>query len=284
MKAIVITGVTSGFGMHWLYKLDKIEQAVFFVLARNKSKFNQLISGHKFNNNLQFIECDLSSFHSIKRATDKIKRHTKVIDVLINNAGVWSSDERPLSEDGIELTLAVNHLAPYMLIGLLLELIMKSDAGRIVNTASFRYSDAKIDQSDIELKKKYSAEQAYCNSKLYSILFTKKLASLISNSSITVNCFDPGIVDTPMLYLAFPRKLLFLYPIVRRFFARTPDKGAETGVFLSTSSRCKDVAGEYFKDFRPKKTNKTAHDTLLSDWLWAESERLTGLKFIFNLS
>ncbi|RFA36827.1 SDR family NAD(P)-dependent oxidoreductase [Alkalilimnicola ehrlichii] len=248
MKTIVITGVTSGFGRSWLYQLDAAGPAKLFVLARNEVKLASMLAKQALRNELHVIPCDLASLQSVANAADEIRRQTEVVDVLINNAGVWSEDAFTPSADGIELTLAVNHLAPYLLTGKLLDRLTDATQGRVVNTASFRHADANVDTNDIELKNGYSAERAYCNSKLYSILFTKQLAAATAQSALTVNCFDPGIVDTPMLKQAFPKPLTFIYPWFRKHFARAPSKGAETGVYLSLSPACQTISGEYFKD------------------------------------
>ncbi len=279
MKKIAITGVTSGFGVNWLYQLDRADNVVFYVLARDEKKFTQMVQQKPLRNSVHFIQCDLSSLESVGIAAEEVKKLTGSIDVLVNNAGVWAGDDFHETVDGVELTLAVNHLAPFVLTGKLMGLLEKSAAPRIVNTASFRHSDAKVDFEDIELRKGFSAEQAYCNSKLYSILFTRKLAHLTKEKGISVNCFDPGIVDTPMLRQAFPKKLLPIYPLFRRYLARTPDKGAETGVYLSMSPLCMDISGKYFKDARVKQPKKLAKDDGLADWLWEESVRLTRFDY-----
>lgn len=277
MENIVITGATSGFGVNWLYELDKVKEAVFFVLGRDEKRFTQLLQDSPMSNKAYFIQCNLDSLHSIANAIKEIQSQADKIDLLINNAGVFSSDIMPLSQDGIELTLAVNQLAPFVLTGKLLPLLSASSQASIVNTASFRHKDAKVDLTDIELRKNFNAEIAYCNSKLYSVLFTRALARRLHSSQISVNCFDPGIVDTPMLSRAFPSSLAFMYPLFRKWVARTPSKGAETGVFLSKGV---DVTGQYFKDGKTHRVSKKALDDDVSNWLWSESERLTG--FIYG--
>lgn len=279
MKKVVISGVTSGFGIEWLYQLDLEIQAEFFVLARNREKFERLIRSRPLNNTVHLIECDFGSLASTDNAASKIGSLTEDVDILINNAGVWSADEITFSNDGIEITFAVNQLAPFVLTGKLLPLLEASSSARIVNTASFRHSDAIVNKTDIQLKDNFNAQLAYCNSKLYSVLFTQKLAKVLSNSNITVNCFDPGIVDTPMLEQAFPKKLSFLYSFFKRFIARTPEKGAETGVYLSISENCDGVSGQYFKDRKSKEVSKIAQDNALESWLWEESEKLSGYVF-----
>ncbi|WP_163936032.1 SDR family NAD(P)-dependent oxidoreductase [Paraferrimonas sp. SM1919] len=279
MEKIAISGVTSGFGIEWLYELDKKDQVEFFVLARNKEKFDSLVNERPLKNLVHFIQCDFSSLESIEAAAEKISSLTSTLSVLVNNAGVWAGDELQLTPNSIEVTFAVNQLAPYFLTGKLLPLLLKSENSRIVNTSSFRHSDAKIDKNDIELKNKFNAELAYCNSKLFSILFTQELSEKLEGTTISVNCFDPGIVDTPMLKQSFPKKLLFLYPFVRRFIARSPKKGAETGVFLSNMFSNEKVSGQYFKDKKVKKISTLADDKSLAEWLWKECEVLSGYSY-----
>jgi NAD(P)-dependent dehydrogenase (short-subunit alcohol dehydrogenase family) len=170
------------------------------------------------SNKLHFIECDLLSISSIHGAANQIQELTNSIDVLVNNAGWWASNTFETSSDGIESTFAVKQVAPFLLTGRLLPLLSKSKQARIINTASFRYEDAKIDPNDLQLKKNFNAEQAYCNSKFYSVLFTQRLAEKLVGTGITVNCFDPGIVDTPMLQKALPVWLSPFYFLVRRLW------------------------------------------------------------------
>lgn len=279
MEKIVMSGVTSGFGIEWLYALDKDRNAEFFVLARSEDKFNSLVNCRPLKNTAHFIECDFGSFKSIDLAVERIASLTDNIDLLINNAGVWAGEDIEYSQDGVEVTFAVNQLAPYLLTGKLLPLLCKSIQSKIINTASFRHSDAKVDKEDIELKNNYNAESAYCNSKLFVILFTRRLAKHLSGSNIFTGCFDPGIVDTPMLKKAFPKKIVFLYPIVRKFIARSPKKGAETGVFISDIAFGKNVSGEYFKDKKVKKVSALAEDELLGEWLWDKCEGMSGYSY-----
>lgn len=272
----MVTGVTSGLGIELLYGLDERKDANFFVLARHPHKFNDMIKARPLKNIAHMIACDISSLRSITLAVDKISQLTSQVDLLVNNAGIWSGENPEFSADGVEMTFAVNQLAPYFLTGSLLPLLLNSQQSRIVNTASFRHSDAIIDRDDAELKTNFNAELAYCNSKFFSILFTRLLAARLSTSTISVNCFDPGIVDTPMLKQGFPKKLRFLYPLARRLIARTPQKGAETGIFLSSMS---DISGEYFKDKTIKGVSEMARDELLSEWLWSECEKMSGFTY-----
>lgn len=281
MRNVVMTGVTSGLGIDWLCELAKYKEDKIFALARNQTKFNEIKKCNYLGENVIFTQCDLSSLSSIMQAVENIERKVDKVHLLINNAGVFAKEKIENSMDNIEMTLAVNQIAPFYLTGKLLPLLRSANTAKIVNTASFRHKDAVIDRGDIELKSGFDPERAYCNSKLYSVLFTKKLVRNLLNSNVSVACFDPGIVDTPMLDLAFPDKMKFALPIFRKLIARSARKGAETGLFLSrpNDENWPDESGQYFKDCRPIMTNSLAVDEELQNWLWAESERLSGISY-----
>ncbi|MEO0438931.1 MAG: SDR family NAD(P)-dependent oxidoreductase [Pseudomonadota bacterium] len=279
MEKIVISGVTSGLGTEWLYKLDTGGPIEFFILARNKEKLRSLLNRRPLSNKAHFISCDFSSLASVNLASEEVFSRANSIDVLINNAGMWGKDDIQLSEDQIELTFAVNQLAPYALTGRLMPLLLNSTNPRVVNTASFRHSGAKIAKDDIELRRNFNAELAYCNSKLFNILFTRQLAKITADSPLRVNCFDPGIVNTPMLKVGFPEWLSVAYPLIARLVARSPKRGAETGVFLSKITRDEKISGEYFKDKKIKKVSSLARDADLAEWLWSQCESFSGLKY-----
>jgi NAD(P)-dependent dehydrogenase (short-subunit alcohol dehydrogenase family) len=279
MQTIAITGVTSGFGTEWLYALDSKLNGNFFILARNVDKLQKLINSRPLKNRFQVIECDFMDLRSVKNAAAYISSQTDFLSMLINNAGVWSNTDISLSKDSVEQTFAVNQLASYVLTGYLLPLLVKSGVGRIVNTASFRHKDARVNKQDIELRDSFNAEQAYCNSKLFNVLFTRYLAENYSSKGVASYCFDPGIVDTPMLKQGFPRHLKFIYPAFRKLIARSPKKGAETGIYLCTESSENLVSGEYYKDMRIKPVSSQANDRALGKWLWAQCEQISGFTY-----
>lgn len=281
MRNIVMTGVTSGLGIDWLCELAKAKEDKIFALARNRDKFDEMKQFKNLGENVVFTQCDLSSLSSIMQAIESIEREVDEVHLLINNAGVFAQEKIENSMDNIEMTLAVNQIAPFYLTGKLLPLMRRANTAQIVNTASFRHKDAVIDTADIQLKSGFDPERAYCNSKLYSVLFTKKLGKDLAGSKITVACFDPGIVDTPMLDQAFPGRIKFILPIFRKLIARSTRKGAETGLFLSQpkDESASNDSGAYFKDCKPIEVSASARDEELQNWLWSESERLSGISY-----
>lgn len=279
MQTIAISGVTSGFGTEWLYALDSQLTSKFFILVRNIAKFHNLIKNRPLKNTFQIVECDFMNLSSVKNAATCIASKTESLSMLINNAGVWSNADITLSKDNVEQTFAVNQLASYVLTGCLLPLLSRSREGRIVNTASFRHKDAKVNKQDIELRDSFNAEQAYCNSKLFNVLFTRYLAENYSSNGIVSYCFDPGIVDTPMLKQGFPKHLSFIYPAFRKIIARSPKKGAETGIYLCTESSENLVSGEYYKNMRTKPVSNQAKNKDLAEWLWMQCEQISGFTY-----
>jgi len=270
-----MTGVTSGLGAEWLYQLDQTESATFYILARSPDKCQRMIASRPLINRFFVIYADCDSLKSIADAAQAVVDLTDSVDLLVNNAGIWSNPAEERSKDGFEMIFAVNHLATFVLTEKLLPLLSAASSARIVNTASFMHWVAWLDQADVELKNKFNSLRAYSNSKLFTILATQQLARRLKGGNIQVNCFDPGIVNTPMLSHAWPRALLIFFPLFSKLIARSPQKGAETGVFLSTSSQCQGITGQYFRDKKVARISWKARKSGLSDWLLHESRRLT---------
>lgn len=267
-KVVVMTGATSGFGVNWFQSLSKIIDADFFILARNRDKFQSLLKGVASNvkKDVHFVECELSSLASVSKAINNIKEQVTSVDVLINNAGIFPTDSPCFNGNDLEMTFVVNHLAP-LLITLLLEAKLRNaHSSKIINTSSFQHFNAKLNLDDIHFKdSEYSAMLAYQNSKLCTVLSTRHLATLL-DENISVNCFDPGIVDTSMTQKAFPKALRWTHPFLRSFF-RNGEKGAETGIYLCIERDVDEKTGGYYKDNRLKKPSLTAQSQFVAEQL-----------------
>ena len=146
--------------------------------------------------------CDLASFASIRNCAEEFQKRYSRLDVLVNNAGVLLQ-ERQESGDGIELNLAVNFLAPFLLTNLLIPVLKSGAPSRIVNVSSSMHKEGKINFTDLESKKSFDKYTAYAQSKLALILFTKKLARDLKESGVTVNVLNPGIAGTELEGIAF---------------------------------------------------------------------------------
>lgn len=270
-----MTGATSGFGVNWLTTLTKEINAEFFILARNRSKFQSLLMGVPINiqKDIHFVECELSSLANVSNAIASIKERVRSVDILINNAGIFPSDSPCFNDDDLEMTFVVNHLAPLLIILLLEEQLRNADSSKIVNTSSFQHFNAKLNLDDINFKDtEYSAMLAYQNSKLCNVLSTRHLSTILSKN-ISINCFDPGIVDTSMTQKALPKVLRWAHPLLRSFF-RNEAKGAETGIHLCTERNVSMNTGGYYKDKRLKQPSLTAQSKIVATQLHQISTEL----------
>ncbi|MDO6695275.1 SDR family NAD(P)-dependent oxidoreductase [Aliiglaciecola sp. 3_MG-2023] len=274
-KVVVMTGATSGFGASWFHSLTKEIDAEFFILARNKDKFQSLLTGVPTNvkKDVHFVECELSSFVSVFNAIGSIKAQVTSVDILINNAGIFPSDLPCYNSDALEMAFVVNHLAPLLITLLLEEKLRNANLSKIVNTSSFQHFNAKLNLEDVNFKgSEYSAMLAYQNSKLCTVLSTRYLSTFLGKN-ISINCFDPGIVDTSMTQKAFPKVLRWTHPLLRTFF-RNGAKGAETGIYLSTERNVEQNTGGYYKDKRLKQPSLTAQSKIIASQLHQMSTEL----------
>ncbi len=274
-KNVLITGATSGIGKAAALKLSKLGANIFFI-ARNEKKAKDLsneIEGGDGNKPYVII-ADLSSQKEIKKAADEFKSLNIPLHVLLNNAGLINMDRKETA-DGFEEVFALNHLAYYSLTQLLLDNIKIGSPSRIVNVSSGAHAFVKgFNFNDVQSLNSFKPFQVYGYSKLANILFTKKLASLLKDENVTVNCLHPGVVGT-----AFGQnngslqKVLFF---IAKPFIRSPEKGAESSVYLCSSPEVSDITGEYFYNCKIEKTTKWAKSEEDADRLWSLSKELTG--------
>jgi NAD(P)-dependent dehydrogenase (short-subunit alcohol dehydrogenase family) len=174
------------------------------------------------------------------------------------------------------MTFAVNHLAPFLLTHLLLDLLKKGDEPRIITVSSEAHRFSRLDFNDIASPKKYSAWLAYGNSKLANILFTRQLAREVEKYGITANCLHPGAVATNF-GAGYKGLAGTFFSLFRPFFI-SPEKGAETTIYLASSPEVKAITGLYFDKRKPKKPNKEALSDFNAKKLWETSINLTKLQ------
>jgi NAD(P)-dependent dehydrogenase (short-subunit alcohol dehydrogenase family) len=276
MKTIIITGSNSGIGKEAALNLAKSGHRIL-MLCRNSEKsmtVNKKIVSQSGNENVFLISVDLSDSRSICFAVEKIKKDFPVIDVLVNNAGVYKV-KRQETDNGVEMTFAVNFLAPFMLSLMLLDNIEASGDGRIINVVSELYKNGSIDFDNLMLENGYKAGDAYANSKLASVLFTVDLAERVKDKGISVNALHPGVLATDS-FRDYPR---FLTRILNLFLEK-PYQGGERIAYLAVSEEVKDVSGKYFykSEVREINTHNLANDT--TGKLWQLAEELTGQEYI----
>jgi len=271
----LITGATGGIGRATATELAR-RGARLFLVCRSRARgdeTSETIARVSGNRPVEIFLADLSSQQSIRALAQQILARDLPIHVLLNNAGVINL-AREVTADGIEATFAVNHLAYFLLTGLLLDRLKASAPARVVNVASDAHHWGTIDFADLQGEKRYGWRPIYGRSKLANILFTRELARRLDGTGVTVNCLHPGAVATNLGKQngVVARALLTL----ARPFLRTPERGAETAVHLAASPEVDGVSGQYFHDRRTKRGSAESNDPTVARRLWEVSERLTG--------
>jgi NAD(P)-dependent dehydrogenase (short-subunit alcohol dehydrogenase family) len=278
-KIVVVTGGTDGIGRETGRELAS-RGAHVTLIGRNAGTGDTVIRtlrAQTGNEQIHFIQADLSSRRGVLHAAEGLKERFRHIDVLINNAGAMFQT-RQLSVDGIEMTLALNHLAYFLLTSEVLALLAAADQGRVVNVASAAHQGARLDLDDLQLEKGYSGWGAYGRSKLANICFTYELARRLEGSRVTANCLHPGFVASAFgnNNSGFFRLLL---GVAKRVAAISERDGARTSVHLATDPDLKLVSGQYFDACKPIRSSEVSYDKAIAAALWDRSEVLCGSPF-----
>lgn len=271
-KIVLITGVTSGIGKETARALAGFGATVVFTtrdeLVGENTK-DELIESSN-NKKIDFLNCDLASFDSIRNCCKEFKSKYNKLHVLINNAAVWDFKRRE-SKDGIENIFATNYLGPFLMTNLLLDVLKKGSPSRIINvTSGMHYGTINFD--DIEFKQKFSGAKAYRQSKLGLILFTRLLAKKLEGTGVVVNCVHPGMNKTNL-----GRDASGFSRAIFKLMGKDPKIGAETSIYLASSSDLENITGEYFAKKEIHKSSKESYDMNLAERLWDLSIRYVDL-------
>jgi len=218
------------------------------------------------------MKLDLCDFSSVREFARAFKDLQIPLHILINNAGVMNVPKFEKTKDGYETTLQANHLGHFLLTNLLLEVIKSSAPSRIVNISSFVAKDGHINFLDINTSDPYDKWKAYTQSKLANIIFTNYLAKKLDGTGITINSVNPGFVQTDLL-----KTSASVVNFASKFAAKTPEKGAQTSIFVATAPELEKVSGKYFSDCKEHPTNSESHNSEVADKLWKLSVELTSL-------
>jgi NAD(P)-dependent dehydrogenase (short-subunit alcohol dehydrogenase family) len=277
-KVVVITGATSGIGEIAAQRLAGMGARILLV-ARDATRGQKTLTrlpglGSGMAHSIYYG--DLSRISECKRVAAAIAAAEPRIDVLINNAGALFGT-RQLTSDNLEQTFATNHMAYFALtLGLKASLLAAAPA-RVVSTASDAHKGYTLDFDDLQASKGYSAIRAYGRSKLCNILFTRELARRWSGTGVTANCLHPGFVAT-RFGDASGGFLSSAVRIGKALFAITPEKGAETMVYLASSPDVAAISGEYFYKCHPATPTAGGRDDAAANRLWNESAKLAGIE------
>jgi NAD(P)-dependent dehydrogenase (short-subunit alcohol dehydrogenase family) len=276
-KTCLVTGATAGIGYVTARELTRAGGRVLIV-ARNAEKGAEAarrIAEETGSGGVEALAADLSSQAEVRSLAREVKGRVDRLDVLINNAGVILLDRRE-SVDGIEATFAVNHLAYFLLTNLLLDLLKASSPSRVVNVASAAHRGGKIHFDDIGGREHYSGWRAYQQSKLANILFTRELARALTGTGVTANAVHPGYVNSQIFREEGLRGLALR--LAASLFAISPERGAETTLYLATSPDVQGESGEYYVRCKPASVSREARNDADARRLWQFSEDLSGMK------
>jgi len=273
MGTIVLTGASDGIGAAAAVELTQLGHE---VLATGRSP-EKLARVHARMVDTapddvevpEAIAIDLSGMAEVRSLAAQVLERCERVDVLANNAGL-TTRKRQTSPDKYEYVFAVNHLAPFLLTNLLLERVTAS-GGRVVTTSSNAHRTGKIVFDDLQMERTWSRMRSYGRSKLANIWFTSELAR---RSGLPATCYHPGFVATSFGH--DPGSNNVLVSAVGRF-ARTPETGADTLVWLATSDEGAHPRAVYYMDRKPGRLSKSAQDTASAARLWDVSAQLVGL-------
>jgi NAD(P)-dependent dehydrogenase (short-subunit alcohol dehydrogenase family) len=273
-KRIVMTGATDGIGLA-AARVFAAGGAELTLVARDPGKVSataaHLSSISPQRTAVQSVLADLSLQSEVRRASAEIAARHAQIDVLINNAGAMFN-RRIITADGIELTWALNHLAPFLMTNLLLDRLKAAPAARVVTTASdAHWRGGAIPFDDINAERGYRGFTRYGQSKLANILFTRALGQRLLGTTVSASCYHPGLVATNFNRNNGP--LMNLVMQAAKLVARTPQKGAETMVWLAGALEARSVNGGYFFDEHIGRSSVAAHDDEAATRLWRLSEQ-----------
>jgi NAD(P)-dependent dehydrogenase (short-subunit alcohol dehydrogenase family) len=282
-RVCLVTGASRGLGKETTFGLARLGATVVLLarderLAHAAAEDVALRSG---NPDVAVVVADLGSFAAVRAAAAELRERHRALHVLVHNAGV-NLARRKLSADGIELTLAVNHLAPFLLTHELLPTLRRGaeqGGARVVTVASMFERFGRFDFNDPQGERRWVGPLAYSQSKLANVLFTYELAARLAGSGITANCVDPGLVATDLMR----EHVLFRPRWLKAVWARvlsTPERGARAAVHAASApelatitGRCLDRRGRFVT------TSRRSRTPAMRERLWELSERMTGVRF-----
>jgi len=275
-QVAVVTGASAGIGLYTALGLARAGMRVVMV-GRDPDRTEtarRFVAGRAGGAQLDTVLADFSRLADVRRVADEILRRHSRVDVLVNNAGLISP-HFALSGDGYEMTIAVNHLAPFLLTNLLLACLTASAPARIVIVASQAHRGARLDPATMTHPADWASLSAYGSSKLANILFTRSLARRLDPAAVTATCLHPGVIATAIGNRA--GTLAGLAWRLAKPFLASPEKGAETSLFLATVVDPTPFHGAYVVGKAIVEPAPLARDDRLGEALWAESARLVGL-------
>jgi NAD(P)-dependent dehydrogenase (short-subunit alcohol dehydrogenase family) len=276
-KICLLTGATSGIGKATALGLAQMGATVVMV-SRDRARGEAVqaeIKTKSGNAAVDLLLADLSAQQSIRQLVENFQQRYTQLHVLINNAGLFMLRRRT-TVDGLEMTFAVDYLAPFLLTNLLLDVLKASAPARIVNVSSNSHEAGYIKLDDLQAEHHYRSMRAYGQSKLAVVLFTYELARRLQGTGVMANCLHPGFVATNIGQSGMGpasrivTRLIFAFGI-------SPQEGAKTSLYLASSPEVEGVTGKYFVKGIPQRSAPISYDESLQRQLWEESVKLVNL-------
>lgn len=271
-RICLVTGATSGVGYETARAVAR-HGATVVVVGRSAERSRDAVDRIREqtgNTNVEFLVADLAAQREVRRLAAEFAERYARLHVLVNNAGGLFLNGQ-VSPDGIEMTLALNHLSYYLLTRLLLPMLKASAPSRIVNVSSMAHYGTRIDFANLH----FGGWGGYKRSKLANILFTYELARRLEGTGVTANALHPGIVNS-----GFGRNNSGLFRLVRPLvysLALNNEQGARTSVYLACSPDVEGVTGTYFTRRRPRRSSRASYEADAATRLWDLSAAMTGL-------
>jgi NAD(P)-dependent dehydrogenase (short-subunit alcohol dehydrogenase family) len=276
-KVVILTGANSGIGKAAAMEFAEIG-AHLFMVCRNREKgekARQEIAKKSGSTDVNLMIADLSVLAEVRRLASEFVAANSRLHVLVNNAGSVFQGYRE-TVDSFERTMALNYFSPFLLTNLLLPLLKAGAPSRVVNVSSVSHYGGRLELDDINGKRSSGMYglRAYGRSKLALVLFTYELARRLQGAGVTANCLHPGAVRTNIWSHSGA-----VMPVVRlaSIFMKSPQRGAETVVYLASSPEVEGVSGKYFVDLKPRHSSKASYDVDLAQRLWDVTVGMTGL-------
>jgi NAD(P)-dependent dehydrogenase (short-subunit alcohol dehydrogenase family) len=272
-KVCIVTGSNTGIGKETARGLAQ-RGATVVLACRDVQKgeaAREDVARTTGRNDVELMALDLGSKASIRAFAASFRAKHQRLDVLVNNAGLWST-ARGTTQDGLESTFGVNHVGTFLLTRELLPLLEASPPARVVVLSSKLHYSGKMDWEDLQFeRRKFKGTTAYNQSKLANVLFTRALARRLEGKGVTVNAVHPGVVATELIR-DFPK----LVARLAHLFMLTPEKGAACSLHVATAPELASVSGEYFEKSRVKAAAKAALDVEAQERLWQLTETLAA--------
>ncbi|XP_041039945.1 retinol dehydrogenase 11 [Carcharodon carcharias] len=279
-KTAIVTGANTGIGRYIAQDLAQRNARVILACRslERGGRAEREIRRRTGNNNVHLRILDTSSMESVRKFVEQIKKEEKRLDILVNNAA-GSGLKETITSEGLGLSIATNHLGPFLLTNLLLDLMKCSQSARIVNVSSMNHKKGKIDIRHFkgENLPRFQVAAMYNNTKLMNMLFTRELCNRLHHTGVTVNAVHPGVVMTEILR-DYNLLLRIIFNLIGIFFFKSSEEGAVSTIYCAVSKEMEGVSGKYIdSDCSVTLPSPTAQDQALAKKLWDISESLTGL-------